>query len=245
MQSVNILEHHQWTPLEVLGLTHSFFSLNKDTIIFTWVALGIILILSVLGRWFLRYPDTVPGYIAGSVIRAFRGMIYQSLDCFVYRYFAFIAVLFIFIAVCNIIMVLPGVEEPTKDLNTTLALGIISFLYAQKEGIRAHGLMGYIKEYFQPIFIMFPLEVMGKLATVVSLSFRLFGNIFGGSIIASLWNNVASSSILWQIIGIPIPLLINLFFGLFEGFIQAFVFSILSLTYLAMAIRHEEEEIHV
>jgi F-type H+-transporting ATPase subunit a len=245
MKDVNFLEQHLWTPFSVLGLTHSFFALNKDTILFTWIALGMIIVLAFLGRWSLRYPQSVPGYLAETVIRSFRSMIHQSLDYFDYRYFAFIASLFIFIAVCNILMVFPGFEEPTKDLNTTFALGIIAFLYAQKEGIRAHGIKGYIKEYFQPIFVMFPLEIMGKLATIVSLSFRLFGNIFGGSIIASLWKQAASGSIWWQLLGMPVPLIINLFFGLFEGFIQAFVFSILSLTYLAMAVRHEEEEIHI
>ncbi len=244
MQSMELFEQHTWRPFEAMGFTHSFWSLNRETILYTWVVLGILTVFALFVRYFIRRPDTIPGTIAETYVRSFMQMITQTLEYFEYRYCAFIGSLFTFIFVCNVLILFPYMEEPTKDINTTLALAIISFLYVQKESIRAHGIGGYIKEFFKPFFIFFPLEVLGRLATVVSLSFRLFGNIFGGSIISTMWNYAISGSILAQIAGtlLGINIVIMLFFGIFEGFIQAFVFSILSLTYLSMAVSEEQHE---
>ena len=244
MQGFDLFEHHTWQPFSSMGLTHSFWTINIDTIIYTWIALAILLILALVGRWCIKRPETIPGYLAETYIRSFMQMITQTLEHFNYRYFAFIASLFTFILICNTLIILPYMEEPTKDINTTLALALVSFTYVQKESIKAHGLWGYIQEFFKPFFIFFPLEVLGKLATIVSLSFRLFGNIFGGSIISTMWHNAISGSILAQIAGtlLGVNIIIMLFFGLFEGLIQAFVFSILSLTYLSMSIARENHE---
>jgi F-type H+-transporting ATPase subunit a len=244
VKELNLFEQHVWQPFAAMGLTSSWWSLNRDTIIYTWIALGIMLIVAYMGRLSIARPMTVPGYIAESYTRTFISMVTQTLEHFEYRYFAFIASLFTFIFICNVLVVLPFMEEPTKDLNTTLALALISFVFVQKEGIRAHGIGGYIKEFFRPFPIFFPLEVLGRLATIISLSFRLFGNIFGGSIITSLWHSAISGSAYTQILGtlLGINLIITLFFGIFEGLIQAFVFSILTLTYLSMSVGREDHE---
>ena len=89
---------------------------------------------------------------------------------------------------------------------------------------------------------MLPIKILGEIASVISLSFRLFGNIFGGAIIMGIFQQGVSNSIIWQSIGTPINLLITGFFLIFEGFLQAFVFSILTLTNITMAIAVEEEE---
>lgn len=91
---------------------------------------------------------------------------------------------------------------------------------------------------------MLPLNLIGKFATIISMSFRLFGNIFGGATIASIYFRLIYGSPAWEAIGSfsGINLIIMLFFGLFEGLIQAFVFAMLSLTYLATAIAHDDTE---
>jgi F-type H+-transporting ATPase subunit a len=88
---------------------------------------------------------------------------------------------------------------------------------------------------------MFPLNVIGKLASIISISFRLFGNIFGGAIISRIYFGVIEGSLIGEMIGLfsGINFLIMLFFGLFEGALQAFVFSMLTLTYLSMSIQGE------
>lgn len=269
MEGFELIHVHEWYPLAFLGLTSPWFSVNAETVLFTWLVMGIMIVLALIGRWALRKPHSVMGYVARSYITAFRSMVGQSCNRVVYRYFLFITTLFTFIFLCNIIIVIPGTEEPTIDLNTTFALALITLLYVQAETLRAHGLKGFLQEYFKmPLTVvperytlfsiifsfiklganiiialaLLPLEILGKLATVISLSFRLFGNIFGGAIIAGLWKGLIVRSVFLQIIGLlGLNLLILLFFGLFEGFIQALVFSILSLTYICMATQQPAE----
>lgn len=244
MSGIDILEHHYWQPLASWGLTGSLYTFNATTLTATWICMLIIAIFALIGRCYVQKTHSIVGFIVSSFIRTFMDMVQQSFDRVIYRYYAFITSLFVFIIVCNC-SVIVGLHEPTTDVNTTFALGIISFLFAQKEAILSHGLWGYIKHYFKPFFFMAPLEVLSKVTSIISLSFRLFGNIFGGSLILNLWAHAKSGSIVFHILGIltGLNIITMLFFGLFEGFIQAFVFSVLSLTYLAMGTQHDEENI--
>ena len=131
-----------------------------------------------------------------------------------------------FLWVCNVLGIIPYMSEPTKDLNTTLGYGILGFFIAHYAGIRTKGLKAYLLEYFQPIFFMAPLNIIGELSKVVSISFRLFGNIMGGSIIITVVSHLVYSLVL--------PPILNGFFGLFVGTIQAFVFTMLTLVYISV-----------
>jgi F-type H+-transporting ATPase subunit a len=277
-------------PFAEYGLHGPLFDFDGETILYTWIALGIILILSLLGRWMLHYPTSVAGYTTLSIFKSFKALIEQSAHTFQEQYYFFITTLFIFIFTCSAIVVIPGLEEPTKNLNTTFALAIISFLYVQREMFRAHGLSGYIQEYFKMPFTLrpltplslknmlfltativgnivtgilsFPLEVLSKLSNVLSLSLRLFGNIFGSSIMISMFKQATTGTrlmgaITWVmqlnifagIIAAPlllalvavVSLILSFGFGLIESLIQAFVFSILTLTYITLATQHHEE----
>jgi F-type H+-transporting ATPase subunit a len=243
MKEIGFLNDRQWHPFSYFGFKHPFFSIDKDTIINTWVVLLAILVLIILARMCMRYKSSIGRYISLGYVRSFTDLCSQSFGYFAYNHTAFIIALFTFIILCNCIAVIPGIEEPTKELNTTLALGILSFIYIQVYAIKAHGFWGYIKEYFTPFFFMFPLHVIGKLSTVVSISFRLFGNIFGGATIIHLYNMVLQSSWLIELGGLLTGLNIIMvgFFIIFEGFLQAFVFTMLAMTYLAIAIAHEED----
>ncbi len=266
MEGASLFGSHSWTPFAQYGLTGNLFTFNADTLIFTWVTLALLLIGALAARWALNYPGTLVGHLSLTVVKSFATMVEQSTYKIVDRYVYFIGGLFLFIFTCNAIVLLPGMEEPTKDINTTLALGIIAFCYAQKEAIYAHGLKGYIEEYVKMPFSLFPekkisviaffqaiarfianivlalfslpLEILGKAATVVSLALRLLGNIFGGAMITGMFKQAIAGSFLFQTIALlsGINLIIALFFGLFEAVIQAFVFAILSLTYITMGI---------
>jgi len=239
---IGLLNGKQWRPLSYLGIDHSFFSINSDTIINTWVVLGVLLILIILARILILKKSSSGRYIVLSYVRTFMDLCSQSFGYFSFAHTAFIIAIFTFIILCNSIAVLPWVEEPTKDLNTALALGILSFLYIQIAAIKTHGFFGYIKEYFLPFIFMFPLHVIGKLSTVISISFRLFGNIFGGATIIHIYNTVLQGSWIFQIAGLitGINFIMIGFFILFEGFLQAFVFTMLTMTYLAIALSHED-----
>ena len=145
------------------------------------------------------------------------------------KYFPVICSLFMFLLMSNWLGIIPKLSEPTKDLNTPLGLGIMGFFIAHHAAIKTKGFRRYVKEYFEPIFFMFPLNVIGELAKVVSISFRLYGNIVGGAIIILVVSHLIYSLIL--------PPLLNCFFGLFVGTIQAFVFTILTLVYISVQVK--------
>jgi F-type H+-transporting ATPase subunit a len=149
--------------------------------------------------------------------------------------------LFIFIFACNTFAIIPGIEEPTRDLNTALACGLVSFVYIQYEAIKRQGIRAYISSYFKPIFLLFPINVIGRLATLISMSFRLFGNIFGGALITQIYFSAISVHWVLQAVALlsGINILIVGFFTLFEGTLQAFVFMMLTLTYLALVFQDE------
>ncbi len=243
MQNFDVFDEHYWQPLKILGLTSSFWNINSKIIIFTWITLLAIFIICLISRFLiLKKPDSVASFLVISYVKSFYDLINQTLGRFSFQHFTFVTSIFTFILFCNIISLIPWIEEPTADANTTLALGIIAFMYVQISSIIQNGFYEYVKEYFSPFFLLFPMNVIGELAKVVSMSFRLFGNIFGGSIISRLWTTAIAGSIIKELLGIftGINLIIVLFFILFEGFIQAFVFSMLTLTYLSIAVRHEE-----
>ena len=203
---------------------------NNHTLIMTWVVIGITLLFAWLAT---RDRKMVPGpwqMIAELLVDWFKELVRDALgDAYEERYFPLICALFIFLLLCNWIGIVPGLEEPTKDLNTTLGLGIMGFIIAHGTAIKVKGLKHYIKEYFEPMFFLAPLNVVGEIAKVISISFRLFGNIMGGSIII-----VVVSYLIW---GLLLPPFLYGFFGLFVGTVQAFVFTMLTLVYISVQIR--------
>lgn len=228
-------------PFAGLGLTHHFWAVNTQTLLATWAVIAILLGLTLATRLTIKNPNSMFRFLVVKFVANFKALIDQTIGAFHFRHFSFIASLFIFILACNLISIIPGLEEPTSDIMTTLALGIIAFGYTQFSAIESNGLKKYLKSYLEPFFIMLPLNIIGNLASIISISFRLFGNIFGGAVISHLWYSAISAHILAELIGIfsGINLTLTVFFVLFEGFIQAFVFCMLSLTYLSIEVRQE------
>jgi F-type H+-transporting ATPase subunit a len=247
VNKIEVAVEQAWHPFAWLGLTHPFFTIGHDeihVIMQTWIILLILFFLCLPVRWILKNRLGVPRYLILSGINTLIDLCKQAMGKLIFQHFAFVASIFIFILISNIIAIIPWMEEPTQNINTTLALSLTSFFYVQYHGIKAHGLRGYLKEYTEPFFVMAPLHIVSKLASIVSMAFRLFGNIFGGAIILSMYSSLIQRSIILEIIGLMTGLnfIILGFFSLFEGFLQAFVFTMLSLTYLSIAISHEEQE---
>jgi F-type H+-transporting ATPase subunit a len=203
---------------------------NNHTLIMTWVVIGFTLLFAWLAT---RSRKMVPGpwqMIAELLVQMFKELVRDALgDAYEERYFPLICALFIFLLLCNWIGIVPGLEEPTKDLNTTLGLGLMGFIIAHGTAIKVKGLKTYLKEYFEPMFFLAPLNVVGEIAKVISISFRLFGNIMGGSIII-----IVVSHLIW---GLLLPPFLYGFFGIFVGTVQAFVFMMLTLVYISVQIR--------
>jgi F-type H+-transporting ATPase subunit a len=161
------------------------------------------------------------------------------------KYIPFVGSFFIFILFLNYLGVIPGLQPPTADLNTTLALGITAVLGVQIIAIKENGLIGYLKHLIgnPPLMgiLMFPLEVIAQLSRAGSLAVRLFGNIFGEKSVVIELTKLGLIVLIADaipIIPVQVPML---FFGLFAGFLQAFVFTILTSIYIVLFIEHDEE----
>ena len=244
MQENNLLTGHQWQPFTKFGLTHKFWTLNTETLTSTIIVTALIITFSLYAHYVLQKKQSVSKFMILKYVQSFKNLLYQTLQSSPLNHLTFIGSLFTFIFFCNTISFVPFLEEPTKDLNTTLAFGLISFFYVQGYAIKHQGIKGYFAEFLQPFFLMMPLHIIGKITSIISLSFRLFGNVFGGYVISNLYfNTFLASSAIFQVLGLltGVNLLLQFAFGFFEGTIQAFVFAMLTLTYLSMEIMHEEE----
>lgn len=200
---------------------------NLDAIVFTWIVMLLILGFGVLST---RKRGVIPGSMQ-VVGELFVSKLYDLTEDALGRkmaktYAPLVCALFMFLVLCNWIGIIPHLEEPTKDLNTPLSLGVMGFFIAHYVGIKTKGWKDYTKEYFEPFFIMMPLNLIGELAKIVSISFRLFGNIMGGSIIILVVSYLTYNILL--------PPFLNAFFGLFVGAIQAFVFTMLTVVYISV-----------
>jgi len=242
MEGFENLEEQLWNPFVLFGIDHHLLKVNPITIINTWIVLAVICLLVIICRYYLNKKESVIRYFTISFVNSFATLIKQTLGKLEYKHFTLVTSIFIFILLCNCISLIPWTEEPTRDFNTTFALGLVAFFYKEIYAIKTHGFISYLKEFLQPFFIMLPLNIVSHISKVISMSFRLFGNIFGGSIIQHIYGSALSNSALWQILGLAtgMNLVIILFFSVFDGLIQAFVFAMLTLTYLSIAIQTEE-----
>jgi len=147
-------------------------------------------------------------------------------------FFPFIATIFLYIFVCNLIGLVPGFFSPTASLNTTLSMALCTFVLTHAIGIKFHGVK-YIKHFLGPIWalapLMFVIEGIGHLARIMSLSVRLFGNIFGKEKILGILFGLAGLYL------VPLPIL---FLGILVSFIQAVVFMLLAIVYFTGAMEH-------
>ncbi len=221
-----------------LGLVHQLIipvfgytiTLNLNVIVMTWI---VIAILVFFGLSTAKNRDIVPRplqVLGELLVEQFYKLTEDALDREKARkYGPLVCALFMFLLLSNWLGIIPHLEEPTKDLNTPLSLGLMGFVIAHYAGIKSKGFKNYTKEYFQPIFFMMPLNLIGELAKIISISFRLFGNIMGGSIIILVVSYLSYNIIL--------PPFLNGFFGLFVGTIQAFVFTMLTVVYISVQVK--------
>lgn len=236
---------HLWYPLSYFGLTQRMFGVAADTMINTWIVFFIFIVIIGVTRFFLTQHDSAIRFGILYIFESLYDLCEQGLPRFTYRHFSFITTLAFFLVFANTLATIPFLEEPTSDINTTLALAIIAFLYIQFHSIQAQGFKKYISHYLEPIFIMFPLHVMGKLSMIISLSFRLYGNLLGGSTIIQYFFNffgqtpTSLAGYLLPIIGILASPFFIAIFSIIEGLVQAFVFTLLTLTYLSIETQTE------
>jgi F-type H+-transporting ATPase subunit a len=141
------------------------------------------------------------------------------------KYLGFVGTLFLFIAIANIFTILPGYEPPTGSLSTTAALAFCVFVAVPFYGIKERGLGGYLRSYLQPTVIMLPFNIISEFSRTLALAIRLFGNMMSGTMILG---------ILLIVTPFLFPVVMSAL-GLLTGMVQAYIFSILALVYIAAA----------
>ncbi len=217
------------------GLTQMLYIANapiKSSVTTTWVIMAILIIISWLGTRNLK-REPKPGSLQNileAVVESINGLVESTMGSGMRRFVPYIGTLFLYLIISNLMGIIPGRDlfnlyTPTADLNTTFALAFITFINIHFFGIKENGISSYLKGYFEPLPLMFPLNIIGDIADPVSLSFRLFGNMLGGVVIMGL---------LFSVVTVAIPGFASLYFDVFAGVLQAFIFTMLTMTYISI-----------
>jgi F-type H+-transporting ATPase subunit a len=203
---------------------------EQIVVIYSWFAMAVLIGLSLAARFSLKKtaPTGVQNLLE-TIVGALEDFVVDIMGTEGRHYLSLIGSLFLFILVCNLQGLIPGFDSPTANINTTLALALVSFAATHYIGVKRHGI-GYIKHFMGPMWglapLMFPIEVISHFARVMSLTFRLFGNMVAKHklllVLALLAPYIA-----------PVPIL---GLGLLVAFVQAGVFTLLTMLYLSGSI---------
>ncbi|MEW6457076.1 MAG: F0F1 ATP synthase subunit A [Acidobacteriota bacterium] len=214
---------------------------NPDNLIPDHIAMAIFVMLFLillfgLGSRRLKIFPSPFQQILELIYEFFEGIILEFIGPAGRKYIPMLGSLGLFIFISNLLGLVPGFMSPTSNLNVTVGCATFVFLYYHYQGIKAHGLFGYIKHFMGPIWwlswLFFPVEIISHISRPLTLSIRLFGNILGEEllilVLASLFPFVA-----------PLPIMA---FAIITSFVQALVFIFLSIVYIGGAIAVEENE---
>lgn len=221
------------SPDQVILWQWGWVSLNA-TLLFTW---GIMIFLVTGSYWVTRHLSsgvrfsrwqTLLEIIVAGIREHIRDISHQDPG----RYIPLAGTLFVFIGVSNLLAIVPGYLPPTASLSTTAALAICVFVAVPLYGILAAGPMDYLRQYARPTIFMLPFNVMGELSRTLALAVRLFGNMMSGTKIAAIFLALAP---------LFFPIIMQTL-GLLTGLIQAYIFAVLAMVYIASATQAHQEK---
>ena len=216
----------QITPDEFIYFDFEWFKLNA-TIVNTWATMVILLSCA----WFVRRKVTdklpVPKFqsLLEILTDAIRSQIEDISQQSAKPFLPFVGTLFLFIATSNLLGIVPGFRPPTTSLSTTAALATSVFFAVPVFGIQSVGLRNYFGQYVNPSWLMLPFNIIGEFSRALALAVRLYGNMMSGAVIAA---------VLLTLVPLLVPAVMQLL-GLITGMIQAYIFSILAMVYIASA----------
>lgn len=221
-------------PSEIIYWEWGFVTIDA-TLVFTWITMFILGLASFLVTRNLKTEGKISKgqNILEALVETIRNQIKQISQQDPGQYLPFIGTLFIFILASNILSIVPGFISPTGSLNTSIALSLCVFLAVPVYGIANQGISGYLKEYIKPTFIMLPFNIISEISRTLSLAIRLYGNVMSSSIIVA---------ILLGVIPLFFPVIIQAL-GLLTGVIQAYIFAILAIVYIASVTEKKKEKI--
>ena len=203
----------------------------KESTVVTWIIMAFFVIIAIILTNRMKTTgigkkQAVTELIVTKLFGLVEGMVGEEGK----DYVPYLVTVMLYLGVSNIIGIF-GFKPPTKDLNVTLALAVMSILLVQIAGIRAKGVKGWLKSFTQPIAIVTPFNILDLFTRPLSLCMRLFGNVLGAFVIMELIETMVTKAAL--------PALFSLYFDLFDGLLQAYVFVFLTSLYIKEAIETE------
>lgn len=215
---------------EAIGLSH--FAHSYPHVIYSWVVMALLITVGALATKSIKMIPAGGQNFFEVLISGIEEFMVDTVGEEGRWLFPLAATIFIYVFVGNLIGLVPGFFPPTANLNTTASCAIVVVVFTHIIGIKYHGL-SYIKHFMGPVWWMSPLifviELIGHVARILSLSFRLFGNMMGHEIVLG---------ILFALAGLffaPLPIMA---LGIFVAFVQGFVFFLLSIIYFSGAMEH-------
>ncbi len=204
-----------------------------EHVTYTWLVMAILIALAFLATRAVSIVPTGLQNLMEVIVTGIEGLLDETMGEEGKAYFPLIATFALFILVSNLIALIPGFYPPTANLNTNAALALTVFVMTHVVGFKKHG-GAYVKHFMGPILWLAPLifiiEIIGHLARPLSLTLRLFGNMWGHEIVLMIFLMLVP-------LFLPIPMMLM---GVLVAFIQTFVFTLLSMIYIAGAL----EEAH-
>lgn len=217
----------QLTPDDTIVFNIGSWAVNA-TIFNTWIVMALLVGVSV---WVTRNlsADKAPGRLGSAlelIVTTIQGQIEEVTRSGARHVLYFAGTLFLFIALSNILTVIPGFAPPTSSLSTTVALTVSVLVAIPMFGIASGGVRNYLRTFIEPSMIMLPFNIIGEFSRGVSLAIRLYGNVMSGAVIAAILLSIAPFFF---------PVLMDML-GLLTGFIQAYIFAILATVYISSAM---------
>ncbi len=209
--------------------------LPTHIVMFFFVVLIAVVVLNFLrGKLSTENPSNKQqGFEVG--VEAIRSLLSDLVGPGGMKHFPIVATFGLLILLSNLTGMLPDMVAPTANFNMTLALALSSFIYYNYVGIKENGLLGHLKHFCGPVLwlapLMFPIEIISNLARIMSLSMRLFGNIYGEEQVSG----AIAQMVQWVVPALLMPL------GLLTSFLQTFIFIVLSMVYLGEVSHHSDE----
>jgi F-type H+-transporting ATPase subunit a len=220
------------SPDEVIWWQFGFFSLN-NTILYTWIVMAILTVGSwlVTRRLSTGFRISRWQHMLEMIVDTIRRQLREIARREPKGFLPFLGTLFLYIAVSNLLAIVPGFVPPTGSLSTTAALSICVFLAVPGYGISEKGLIHYLRNYLRPTPFMLPFNVMGEVSRTLALAVRLFGNVMSATMIGA---------ILLAIAPLVFPVIMHLF-GLLTGMVQAYIFAVLAAVYIGAGMEVQKK----
>ena len=199
----------------------------KDTVVQTWIVMAVLAGLTLWARQRYRVWEPEAWQLALEyLIEYIEGLIRSISGRVITELVPFLTTMISFIAIANLLGLVPTFQAPTRDLNTTIALSCVSYGATQYFGWKKKGLRRHLKSFIEPVALMLPLNILGQLSRVLSMALRLFGNVVAGEVIGAVF---------FMLLPVLSPLPMNLL-GMITSVLQALVFSVLTLVFVADAM---------